>query len=77
VCPPLISDLDLKILAPIFFGFLVWHVKTQLKYGLVGLMVVGAEIGREYHGSIPAIVIERGLEPLDARTDSKTRLNWR
>jgi hypothetical protein len=29
-------------------------------------------IGKENHGSIPAIVIERRLKPLDARTDPET-----
>jgi hypothetical protein len=39
-------------------------------------MVIDTELGREDHGSIPTIVIESGLEPLDVRTDLRTRLNW-
>ncbi|MCI12215.1 hypothetical protein A2U01_0033318, partial [Trifolium medium] len=38
------------------------------------LVVIGAGLGREDYGSIPATAIGRGLEPLDARTDSRTRL---
>ncbi|MCI83039.1 hypothetical protein A2U01_0104314, partial [Trifolium medium] len=38
-------------------------------------MVIDADIGREDHGSIPATAIGRRLEPLDARTDIRTRLN--
>jgi hypothetical protein len=32
--------------------------------------------GREGHSSIPTIAIGRGLKPLDARTDPRTRFNW-
>jgi hypothetical protein len=39
-------------------------------------MVIDAELGRRDHGSIPAAAIGRGLEPLDVRTDTQTRLNW-
>ncbi|MCI23947.1 hypothetical protein A2U01_0045130, partial [Trifolium medium] len=39
-------------------------------------VVIGAELGREDHGSIPATAIGRRLKPLDARTDPRTRLNW-
>ncbi|MCI66908.1 hypothetical protein A2U01_0088166, partial [Trifolium medium] len=42
----------------------------------VGSVVIVAELGRENHGSIPATAIGRGLEPLDARTDPRTILNW-
>jgi hypothetical protein len=38
--------------------------------------MIDAEIGREDRGSIPATAIGRGLEPLDARTDPRTRINW-
>ncbi|PNX82157.1 3-hydroxyisobutyryl-CoA hydrolase 1-like protein, partial [Trifolium pratense] len=41
-----------------------WHYRL-----LVGSVVIGAELGREDRGSIPATVIRRGLEPLDVRTD--------
>jgi hypothetical protein len=43
---------------------------------LVGLVVIGAELDREDHGSIPVTAIGRGLESLDAKTDPRTRLNW-
>jgi hypothetical protein len=36
---------------------------------LVDSVVIGAELGREDHGSIPRNCDERGLKPLDARTD--------
>jgi hypothetical protein len=39
-------------------------------------VVIGAELGREDHGSIPATATGRGLELLDIRTDPRTRLNW-
>jgi hypothetical protein len=42
---------------------------------LVGLMVIGAELGREDHGSIPATTIGKRLKPLDGRTDLRTRFN--
>ncbi|MCI59303.1 hypothetical protein A2U01_0080558, partial [Trifolium medium] len=38
-------------------------------------MVIDAGLDRENYGSIPTIVIRRGLEPLDARTGLRTRLN--
>ncbi|MCI11067.1 hypothetical protein A2U01_0032166, partial [Trifolium medium] len=41
---------------------------------LVGPVVIGVELGREDHGSIPATAIGKGLELLDARTDPQTRL---
>jgi hypothetical protein len=37
--------------------------------------VIGAELGREDHGSIPRNCDRRGLEPLDARSDSRIRFN--
>jgi hypothetical protein len=36
---------------------------------LVGIVVIGAEFGRDDHVSIPATAIERRLKPLDVRTD--------
>jgi hypothetical protein len=36
---------------------------------LVGLVVIGAEFGREDHDSISATVIGRELKSLDDRTD--------
>ncbi|MCI68196.1 hypothetical protein A2U01_0089455, partial [Trifolium medium] len=36
---------------------------------LVGLVVIGAGLDREDHGSIPATTIGRRLKPLDAGTD--------
>jgi hypothetical protein len=33
--------------------------------------MINAELGREYHDSIPKTAIGRGLELLDARTDPK------
>jgi hypothetical protein len=39
-------------------------------------VVIDAELGREDHSSIPATAIGRGLEPLDAITDPRTRFNW-
>jgi hypothetical protein len=43
---------------------------------LVGSVVIGTELGREDHGSIPGNCDRRELKPLDAITDSRTRLNW-
>jgi hypothetical protein len=43
---------------------------------LVGLVVIDAEFGKENHGSNSATAIERRIEPLDARIDLRTRLNW-
>jgi hypothetical protein len=43
---------------------------------LVGWVVIGAELGMEDHGLIPRNYDGRGLEPLDARTDPRTRFNW-
>ncbi|MCI36992.1 hypothetical protein A2U01_0058216, partial [Trifolium medium] len=34
-----------------------------------GLVVIGAELGREAYSSIPTTAIGRGLKPLDASTD--------
>jgi hypothetical protein len=39
-------------------------------------MVIDTEFGRKDHDSIPATAIERGLEPLDARIDPRTKFNW-
>jgi hypothetical protein len=39
-------------------------------------MVIGAELGKEDHSSIPVTVTGRGLEPLDVKTDPRTRFNW-
>ncbi|MCI17229.1 hypothetical protein A2U01_0038376, partial [Trifolium medium] len=36
--------------------------------------MIGAGLGWKDHGSIPATAIGRGLEPLDAITDPRTRL---
>jgi hypothetical protein len=38
--------------------------------------VINAEFGRNDHGSIPATVIDKGLEALDTRTNPRTRLRW-
>jgi hypothetical protein len=38
--------------------------------------MISAELCREDHGSIPTTAIGRRLEPLDARIDPRTRLNW-
>jgi hypothetical protein len=38
-------------------------------------MVIDVELGRENYGSIPATAIRRGLKPLDARIDLRTKLN--
>jgi hypothetical protein len=43
---------------------------------LIGSVVIGVEFGRDDHGLIPVIAIGRRLEPLDARTNLLTRLNW-
>jgi hypothetical protein len=43
---------------------------------LVGLVVIDTELDKEDHSSIPATVIGRGLEPLDGKTNLRTRLNW-
>jgi hypothetical protein len=41
-------------------------------------VVIDAELGREYHGSILATVIGRELEPLDVITDPRNIFNlWR
>jgi hypothetical protein len=38
-------------------------------------MVIDIGIGREYHSSIPTIVIGRQLKPLNVRTDLLTKLD--
>jgi hypothetical protein len=48
----------------------------KINQSLVVSMVIGTELGRGDHSSIPATAIGRGLEPLDVRTDPRTRLNW-
>jgi hypothetical protein len=37
-------------------------------------MVIGAELGREDHGSIPTTAIGRGLKPLYVKTEPWTKL---
>jgi hypothetical protein len=37
-------------------------------------VVFDAKLGREDHGSTPTTVIGRELKPLDARTNSRTKL---
>jgi hypothetical protein len=37
-------------------------------------MVIGAELGRKNHGSIPTTVIGRGLKLLDDRTDPRNKI---
>jgi hypothetical protein len=44
---------------------------------LVGSVVIGAELDRKDHGSIPAIAIGMELKSLDGRTDPQTKFNWR
>jgi hypothetical protein len=39
-------------------------------------MILGDELVRENYGSIPATVIRKGQQPLNARTDPQIRLNW-
>ncbi|PNX86112.1 DNA damage response protein wss1-like, partial [Trifolium pratense] len=41
----------------------------------VGSVVIGAELGREDHGSIPGKCDREGAGT-NARTDPRTRLNW-
>jgi hypothetical protein len=54
-------------------------IPSEVKEGewtnLVGSVVIDTELGRDDHGFIPATAIWRGLEPLDARTDSQPDLN--
>jgi hypothetical protein len=47
-----------------------------IKQSLIDLVVIDAELGKEDHDLIPVTAIGRGLKPLDARTDPRTRLNW-
>jgi hypothetical protein len=43
---------------------------------LVGSVVIVVEFGKEDHGLITVTAIGRELEPIDARNDFQTRLNW-
>jgi hypothetical protein len=52
----------------IIFIYNEW-VKFMLYKSLVGLVVIGVELNREDHGSIPAIVIGEGLESLNTKTE--------
>jgi hypothetical protein len=38
-------------------------------------VVIGAELGKEDHGSIPTTTIGKRLQPFDDITDPRTRLN--
>ncbi|MCH84961.1 hypothetical protein A2U01_0005799, partial [Trifolium medium] len=40
-----------------------------------GPVVIGAGLGREDLGSIPTTAVRRKMEPLDAKTDRRTRLD--
>jgi hypothetical protein len=61
--------------AEMFLCMVSTTIKNTIVYqSLVGSMVNGVGLYRENHGSIPAIAIGRGLEPLDAKTGSRTRL---
>jgi hypothetical protein len=51
-------------------------IYTLSHQSLVDLVGIGTEFGRDDHGSIPATAIERGLEPLDVRTNLQTRFIW-
>jgi hypothetical protein len=42
---------------------------------LVDLVVIGVELGRDDHSSIPTTAIGRRLEPFDIRIDPRIRLN--
>jgi hypothetical protein len=52
----------------ILYGFAVINVDLIYR-SLIGSLVIGAELGREDHGSIPVTAIGRGLKLLDVRTD--------
>ncbi|MCI68422.1 hypothetical protein A2U01_0089683, partial [Trifolium medium] len=50
----------------------------MINQSLVGSVLIGAEFSREGMTKVrfPATAIGMGLEPLDSRTDPRTRLNW-
>jgi hypothetical protein len=65
---------------------LLYMKKANIYQSLVGsmlidvrltllLMTIDVGLDREDHGSIPATTIERGLKPLDVRTNPRTELN--
>jgi hypothetical protein len=43
--------------------------KKYINQSLVGSVVISAEFDRKDYSSIPATAIERGLKPLDTKTD--------
>jgi hypothetical protein len=49
----------------------------DMNQSLVDSVIIDAELGREDHIIwLLSTAIERGLKPLDARTEPQTRLNW-
>jgi hypothetical protein len=43
---------------------------------LVGSVMIGTELDREDHSSIPTTTIGRGLKPLDGKTGGEKKKIW-